>query len=315
MAVGVQDRSEGYNVLLARELRDALAGAPMVAQGPMGSALMGEPCGEGVPAAAWNLEEPEAVERWHRRYIEAGAQVLITNTFQASRPALDRDRIDASVATVNRSAVDCARRAAVDGVEAPFLLGSIGPCGLDWIGDEDETRIRARAAYAEQAQALLEGGVDGLLLETFTTSRHVEPALEAVKEVCCGMPYLVSFAVGRSGDLLGIDVNIEAAVLFAEQQGASAVGINCCPLETASSVASRLVDTARTPTMIRPNAGAPHRDRDGALIWDEDPGALAKQASVWADAGIALIGTCCGYSPRATWAIADALDARIRTAR
>ena len=238
---------------------------------------MSEELAEDVPAAFWNAAEPQTVVRIHQLYEAAGAQVLITNTFQASAPALKRDEIEASVAEVNRRAVDNARAA-----RPQCLLGSMGPCGIDWFAEDSPEFRAARAAYRGQAHDLLNDGVDGILLETFTSIRDVQPALAGVGDAAGGMP------------------------IFAEKHGAAATGVNCCSLSAADQAAPRLVAAAKGPVMVRPNAGDPHVI-DGIPVWSEAPEAFAAACTRWKRAGIALVGSCCGTTAATTAAMAEAL--------
>ncbi len=295
--------SSYYNRFGASELMRRLGEGALLAQGPMGSVLLSEPAASDVPAAFWNLAEPQTVANIHRLYEAAGAQVLITNTFQANGPALERDGICAGVEEVNRAAVDIAR-----GVRPQALLGSIGPSGLDWARHDSPAYRACRAAYREQAHALLAAGVDALLLETFTSIRDADPALAAAVEVADGMPVLMSFAVDGRACLLGDGLSIEGAVVWAEGVGASGVGVNCCSLDAAAEAVPRAVRAARTPVMVRPNAGDPVAGEDGSPVWDEDPEAFAAACTGWVAAGARLVGSCCGATARTTAAMADALD-------
>lgn len=294
--------SSYYNRARAASLIEALEAGTILAQGPMGSILMGELGAEEVPPAFWNLAEPQAVRRIHQLYVAAGAQMLITNTFQASEPALERDAIGPAMAEVNRAAVDNARAA-----HAAIVVGSIGPCGVSWTIEDSPAYRRARAAYRDQARALLVAGVDAILLETFCSVRDLTPALAGVADASCGMPMLVSFSIDDAGTLLGDGLSIEAAVLLAEKSGAAAVGVNCCSIDAATCAVPRMVRAARTPVMVRPNAGDPERDEEGCLRWDEDPGAFAEASRAWREAGARVIGACCGTTPVTTAALADAL--------
>ena len=290
-----------YNRAGAEELLRRLSSETMLVQGPMGSVLMSEELAADVPAAFWNAAEPQTVARIHQLYEAAGAQVLLTNTFQASAPALKRDEIEVSVAEVNRRAVDNARAA-----HPQCLLGSMGPCGIDWFA-EDSPEFRAtRAAYREQAHDLLNDGVDGILLETFTSIRDLQPALAGVGDAADGMPILVSFAVDDEAKLLGDGLTIEGAVIFAEKHGAAATGVNCCSLSAADQAAPRLVAAAKGPVMVRPNAGDPHVI-DGMPFWSEVPEAFAAACTRWKQAGVALVGSCCGTTAATTAAMAEAL--------
>ena len=183
----------------------------LLTQGPMGSVLMSEYDAADIPPAFWNLAEPQTVSRIHRLYVAAGAQVLITNTFQASSYALKQDQITPSVAEVNRGAVDDARQA-----HPQLLLGSMGPIGIEWFAEDSAEYREIRGISREQAYALLNAGVDGLLIETVTSIRNLQPMLAGAQDAADGMPVLVSFVVDDKGDLLGDGLNIEAAVLYAE---------------------------------------------------------------------------------------------------
>lgn len=285
------------------ELRQALGEGPLLAQGPMGTLLMSEPGGEHIPPVAWNLYEPVVVERLHALYAASGADILITNSFQANERALAHDEIYASVREANALSVRLARKAG-----ARFVLGSIGPNGIDWLKRDSPEFRHARAAYREQISALLVEGASGIMLETVTSLRALEPALAAAADIAAGMPTCVSFAVNEQGDLLLDGTPLEAAVLFAEKRGAASVGVNCCSLETADKMVPRLLSSALTPVSVRPNAGDPERDDDGVLVWHEDPEAFVRAARSWIDAGVRLLGACCGTTPLTTCALRDVID-------
>ncbi len=288
------------------ELREVLAaGWPLVVQGPMGTALMQEPGAESIPPACWNLAEPETVTRLHALYAAAGADVLLANTFQANGPALERDGVYASVREVNDAAV----RAALKAARLP-VLGSVGPCGVSWITQDSPEFRAARAAYREQVGALFAAGAAGVLVETVTSVNDLVAALIGAADVAAGMPVLASFAVDEAGNLLGDGLPVETAVLYAEKHGAASVGVNCCSLAAADEAVPRMVEVARTPVSVRPNAGEPHRDDDGALAWNEDPEAFAEAAVRWVRAGAVLVGSCCGTTARTTAAVRVAVDER-----
>lgn len=296
-----QFSDEYYNHTGADELMHRLADGFLLTQGPMGSALMSQYGAGDVPPAFWNIGEPQTVTNLHELYAAAGAQVLITNTFQANETTLKRDGIAPSVAEVNRFAVDDARRA-----NPQCLLGSMGPAGIEWFVTSDKEYSEAREVYRNQAYALLNAGVDALLLETFTSIRDLEPALAGANDVRFDMPLLVSFAVDDEGNLLSDGLNIEAAVVFAEKHGASAVGVNCCSLAASASLVERMCSAATTPVMMRPNAGNP-KQIDGELVWDENSGAFAQACLEWKRLGARVIGSCCGTTAKTTAAMAEAL--------
>lgn len=293
-----------YNRPGAEAFMEHLAAGTLLMQGPMGTMLMSEVGAEDIPPVFWNLGEPQVVRRLHLLYNAAGAQVMLTNTFQASAPALARDGVVPPMAEVNRAAVDCARAA-----QGVFVVGSMGPCGLEWFHEDSAAYRAARAAYRDQAHALLTAGVDALMLETFCSIRDVQPALTGAVDAADGMPVLVSFAINDAGELLGDGLTIEGAVVYAERHGAQAVGVNCCSLEAATAAVPRMKTAARTPIMVRPNAGDPTRQSNGALVWHEDPEQFARACSQWRAAGAHVVGSCCGTTPRTTAALADVLTA------
>lgn len=291
-----------YNRPGAEELLSRLDEGPLLAQGPMGSALMSEWGAADIPPVYWNLAEPQTVANLHRLYKAAGAQVLITNTFQASAPALERDEIEASVEEVNRAAVDIARSA-----HPQLLLGSMGSCGIDWtVRDSPEYRA-ARDAYRNQARALFAAGVDAVLLETFVSIRELQPALDGCMDAADGMPVFASFVVDETCRLMGDGLNIEAAVVYAEKHGCQAVGVNCCSLTAATACVPRMADAARTPVMVRPNAGNPVVDENGVPRWSEDAPSFARACARWVEDGARLVGSCCGTTAMTTAALADVL--------
>lgn len=291
-----------YNRFGAEELTRRLSSETLLAQGPMGSVLLSEYDAADIPPAFWNLAEPQTVSRIHRLYVAAGAQVLITNTFQASSYALKHDQIAPSVAEVNRGAVDDARQA-----HPQLLLGSMGPICIEWFAEDSAEYREIRGIAREQAHALLNAGVDGLLIETVTSIRNLQPMLAGARDAADGVPVLVSFVVDAKGDLLGDGLNIEAAVLYAEKHGANSVGVNCCSLAAANAAVPRMVASATTPVTVRPNAGNPVQTQDGP-VWHEDPEAFARACVEWKRAGAAMVGSCCGTTAVTTAAMADALN-------
>ncbi|WP_270574146.1 homocysteine S-methyltransferase family protein, partial [Candidatus Collinsella stercoripullorum] len=135
--------------------------------------------------------------------------------------------------------------------------------------------------YRDQARELLAAGVSGIMLETFTSTRALAPALEGALDAADGMPVLVSFAIDDAGDLLGDGLNIEAACMFAQERGACSVGVNCCSVEAATAAVPRMVRAVPLPVSVRPNAGYPERADDGAPVWREQPEAFAAACPRW----------------------------------
>ena len=296
------ERRECYDRIAAEALRERLRSDVLLAQGPMGSLLQSECAAADIPPAFWNVAEPQTVARFHNLYAVAGAEVLITNTFQASGPCLQRDDIHQRVGEVNRAAVDCARVRGVD-----FILGSIGPCGIETEIESSPDYALARSAYREQASALLAAGASGVLLETFASVAALMPALAGVFDASAGMPVLASFAVDGAGNLLGDGASIETAVALLEEWDIDAVGANCCSIEAATIALSRMAAETAMPLMVRPHGGVPLVAEDGSPVWDEHPERFANACEGWLELGAHLVGSCCGTTALTTCALAGRL--------
>ncbi len=295
---------EQFDRVGAERLLGLLSQGALLCQGPMGTVLMSQLGAQDIPAAAWNLAEPQEVTRVHQLYAAAGAQVLMTNTFQASEPALERDHVEGGYELICAEAVACAHAAGGRNV-----IGSVGPCGIEWFEDDSSEYRAACAAYRDQVHTLFDAGVQACILETFTSIRDLEPALAGAMDVASGMPVLVSFAVDDEGNLFGDGLNIEAACIWAEKHGASGVGVNCCSLAAATACVPRMCGVARGIVSVRPSAGLPERDEDGMLVWNIDEAAFATASTEWVREGACLVGSCCGTTPLTTAAMAEALDA------
>ena len=178
---------------------------------------------------------------------------------------------------------------------------------IEWFAEDSVEYREIRGIAREQAHALLNAGVDGLLIETVTSIRNLQPTLAGARDAADGMPVLVSFVVDDKGDLLGDGLNIEAAVLYAEKHGANSVGVNCCSLAAANAAVPRMVASATTPVTVRPNVGDPVQTQDGP-VWHENPEAFARACIEWRHAGAAMVGSCCGTTAITTAAMAEALD-------
>lgn len=296
-----------YDRLGASWLMERLGKQVLLMQGPMGTELMRLAGGEDVPAAYWNVADPQEVIRLHSLYRAVGADLMLTNTFQASAPALQRDNVAASMEYVNRCAVDCARRGG-----APCVVGSIGPCGLAWEEPDTPEYRAARAAYREQAHTLFDAGAHAVMLETFTSLHDAEPALVGALDAGCGMPVLMSYAVDDDCNLYGDGAPIEDACVLAAKMGASSVGVNCCSLAAATNAARRISACTPLPISVRPNAGSPQRSKDDELVWPVGADEFAEACAQWVSLGATLVGPCCGGDPLTVCALSGYLEESVR---
>ncbi len=241
---------------------------------------------------ALNLSQPDLVGEVHREYVRAGADVIETNTFGANRLKLDNFALGDSLRDINVAGARIARQAARD---AAYVAGAIGPLGVriePWgrMGVDE-----AEACFREQAAALVEGGVDLFVLETFRDVNEIGAAIAAVRSVC-DLPIVAQMTTEEDGNSLD-GTPPEQFVPALEQRGASVIGVNCSVgpapmLETIERMAR--VTTRRLSA--QPNAGRP-REIEGRNIYLSSPEYLASYARRFVQRGVRLVGGCCGTTP------------------
>ncbi|MDQ2926318.1 MAG: bifunctional homocysteine S-methyltransferase/methylenetetrahydrofolate reductase [Acidobacteriota bacterium] len=259
-----------------------------------------------------NVREPETVREVHQQYLQAGAEVIETNTFGANAFRLERFGLRDKVRDFNLAGARIARQS-VDaigekqGAEA-FVAGAIGPLGvrLEPLGKTgfDE----ARAAFAEQIEALAEGGVDLLTIETMMSIDESEQAILAARQVAPQLPVVVLVTVDEEGNCLdGTSPETAAARLTAA--GADAVGCNCSSgPATVLSVIECMRKATNLPLVAMPNAGMP-RNVEGRNIYLTSPEYMASFARKFVKAGASWVGGCCGTTPNHIRAMRSALRA------
>lgn len=293
-------------------LLDALAERPLLADGAMGTQLMLAGLEQGACGEEWNLTHPDRVLAIQRRYAEAGADCILTNTFGASRIMLNRHSAADKAVAINRAGVEIAR-AAFDG-RAGYVIGDIGPFGglLEPYGEFTEAEVRE--AFVEQAAALVEAGADALIIETQTSLEELLIGLRSAKEV--GAPCVIgsmAYDVTRDGStfrtMMGVDP--ERAAEFMEEHGADIVALNCgtgMDMERARQAVLRYRSVTSLPIMVQPNAGQP-RLVNMKVVYDETPEQMCGGVAPLLEAGARIIGACCGSTPEHIAAFRKAMDA------
>lgn len=267
--------------------------APLVRCGAIGTNLYR---GGAQPVECLNLSAPERVRDLYLRYRDAGARVLVTNTFAANRHALAEHGLEADTTPLNRAGVRLAHEASAGEC---LVWGCVGPLGLGFAG-EDYAEGDLVAIYREQCEAL--SGADALVLETFVDPRESGAALEAARAV--GLP--IVFQIGR---LTGGDARLErmgCLVAAAEGVGAAAIGANC---QHPTEIQRTLGDFARLtdlPLVAAPNAGNAQVER-GHVTFEFAPEQLARVALRLVGLGASVIGGCCGTGPEHTREVTAAL--------
>ncbi|HUU17336.1 MAG TPA: homocysteine S-methyltransferase family protein [Sedimentisphaerales bacterium] len=283
-------------------LRERIKQDIFLLDGAMGTQLIARGIEVGKCNDYLNIESPDVVSDIHRSYFEAGSDAVLTNTFGANKYALGRHRLAEEAAKINSAGARIARKA---GGQDKYVLGDIGPSGdfLEPLGSLKPEDLKE--AFARQAKALLDGGVDGFIIETMTALDEVTIAIEAVKSVGGGVPVLASMSFDRAGDdfktMMG--VGVEAAVAKIVSLGVDAVGFNCgtATLDEYVELAEKFVSAVRVLSAdvivyAEPNAGKPELVEDQA-VYKVSPEDFALAVKKIHSAGVNIIGGCCGTSP------------------
>jgi 5-methyltetrahydrofolate--homocysteine methyltransferase len=292
-------------------LQDAARERPLLGDGAMGTQLMLAGLEQGNCGEAWNLAQPDRVLAIQRRYTEAGADCIITNTFGGSRIMLNRHGEADDVAAINKAGVEIARRA-FDGREG-YVLGDIGPFGglLQPYGDFTEAQVRG--AFEEQAAALVEAGADAIIIETQTSLEELLIGIESAKKagapcIIGSMAYDVTLDGSTFRTMMGIEP--ERAAEFMEENGAHIVALNCgtgMDMVRARTAVERYRNATTLPLMVQPNAGKP-RLVNMKVVYDETPEQMAADMMPLLEAGANVVGSCCGSTPDHTRAFRKVID-------
>jgi methionine synthase I (cobalamin-dependent) len=275
------------------KLEQWLAGGPLITDGAWGTQLQARGLEPGVIPDRWNLEHPERVESVARAYVEAGSEVILTNTFRANAVTLGEAGLAEKVEAINRAGVEISRRAA--GQKA-LVFASMGPTGKMLMMGE-VTAEAVLEAFGAQARALAAGGADALLIETMSDVEEARLAVQAAKAT--GLPVIASFAfdTGKNKDRTMMGVTPETAAHAMKAAGVDAVGANCgAGVESFVAVCARLKAGCGLPVWIKANAGLPQM-RDGQAVYATTAGHFASYYAALVEAGASFIGGCCGTSP------------------
>lgn len=291
------------------DLREMLDEQVLVGDGAMNTLLEERGVGPGSPYTRANLTHPEVVTGIHEEYLRAGSRVIETNTFSANRLKLASYGLEEKVREVNAEGARAARRAVENaargnGGPGALVVGSIGPLGqsLTPIGSVEPED--ARSIFGEQAEALLEGGVDALLLETFTDLQELKLAYEVAQAL--GIPVLAYKSFVEDGERLGDGLPVKVA-REVSGWGADVIGTNCTvgPQRMVGIVEQMSAEIG--PVAAYPTPGLPQLI-DGTVKYNQDADHFAAYGVKLAEAGAHLVGGCCGTSPEHIRALAKALE-------
>ena len=269
-----------------------------VFDGAMGTMLYGRGVFVNVCFDELAIRRPDLVRDIHREYVRAGAEVIETNTFGANQFKLAHYGLGDETERINTAAARIAKEAA--GTHAA-VVGAIGPLGVRLEPFGELSLADARAAFGRQARGLVEGGVDGFILETFADLNEIRAALEAVRGVS-DLPIIAQMTVGEDGlTAYGTAPETFGPALVAA--GADVVGVNCSVgPQTILEVVERLAAVVQVPVSAQPNAGLPREVAD-RKIYMASPEYVAEYARRMVEAGARFVGGCCGTTPDHTKAM------------
>jgi 5-methyltetrahydrofolate--homocysteine methyltransferase len=293
-------------------LQETILERPLLGDGAMGTQLMLSGLEQGNCGELWNLTHPERVLAIQRRYVEAGSDCLLTNTFGGSRIMLTRHGHADECVALNQAAVRIAREAFGD--RSGRVIGDIGPFGglLQPFGEFTEAQVRA--AFEEQASALVSAGADAIIIETQTSLEELGLGIAAAKAagapcIIGSMAYDVTLDGTTFRTMMGIDP--ERAAEFMEDHGANIVALNCgtrMDMQRALTAVERYRAVTPLPVMVQPNAGQP-RLVNMKVVYDETPEQMVEGLPALLKAGANIVGACCGSSPEHIRAFRKVMDA------
>jgi methionine synthase I (cobalamin-dependent)/5,10-methylenetetrahydrofolate reductase len=287
-----------------QDFNERLKDSILIADGAMGS-LLYESVGSVRCFDELNLTEPEAVFRVHQAYIEAGAQIIETNTFGANRFKLEPLGLGEEVQRLNSRGVKIAREARESAAREVMIAGSIGPLGIGVQARHPEPE-QILAVFHEQALALEERGVDLFILETFSYIEELLLAIDAIRSFS-GLPIVAQLTYSEEGTTYG-DVNPAVAAGLLKDKNVQVIGANCTlGPQSLLPILQQLTSVADIRVSGMPNTGFPKREGDRIVYPKSSPEYFASFAREAAEAGVRILGGCCGTTPAHIRAMADAV--------
>lgn len=281
---------------------------PLLSDGAMGTMLHQQGVRFDECFDALNLNRPEMVLNIHRAYLAAGAQIIQSNTFGANRYKLAGHGLESQVAAINRAGMELARRAAAEVAPRPvYVAGDVGPLGVRLAPFGRVQPEQARRAFIEQIEALVEGGADLLILETFSDVAELCEAIAAARQVC-DLPLVASMTFTRDDRTLLGDAPAAAARRLAAC-GADVIGVNCSagPAQAWRILREMVQAVPGARFSAMPNAGWPEQV-GGRILYPANPQYFGDYALAFCESGARLIGGCCGTTPEHIAAMRRALD-------
>ena len=293
-------------------LLERLSMETILADGAMGTMLHARGIGFEKCFDELNLANPPAVAEIHRAYIEAGAQLIISNTFGANRFKLAKHGLEDHVVQINRAGVDLAKRVVAASFRDVLVAGDVGPLGVRIAPFGRVQPEQARAAFAEQIKALAEAGADLIVIETFSDLYEIREAIKAARE-SCDLPVVASVTFTRDDrTVLGDDPTKVAQTL--KDEGVDVIGVNCSggPAQLSRILKQMCQAVSDAKFWVKPNAGWPEQV-GGRIMYPADPEYFGEYALSFREMGARIVGGCCGTTPQHIAAMRKALDTAPRT--
>lgn len=286
----------------------------ILADGAMGTMLFAAGLEHGDPPEMWNLQHPERVAAVHRGYLQAGAQLLLTNTFGGNSYRLELHGLQERVAELNRAAVSLLRSEINTHGSPALIAGDIGPSGQVLQPYGDLSYQDAVQAFFAQATALIEGGVDLIWIETMSDLEEMRAAVEGVRLISRTTPIITTMTFDTRGRTM-MGVTPEQAVTSLPSLGAVAIGGNCGngPEEVIAVIEKMHAASPETLLVAKANAGIPTLV-NRKPVYRATPESMAEYAQQVYQAGARIIGACCGSTPDHIRAIAQALETKRQAA-
>jgi len=282
-----------------KDFLSSLSSQVLVCDGAMGTMLVSKGLPPGGCPEEWNITHPEVVMTIHKAYIDAGCDIIETNTFGANATKLAHYSLEKEAYHLNKTAVKLARQSAGDKV---FVASSIGPIGelLEPFGILKKEK--AYDIFNEMVMAQIEGGVDVIIIETMTDIEEAKIALMAAKK--SGVPVICTLTFDRGGRTM-MGVKPDNAVRVLEDEGADVVGANCgTGPEDMLGVVEIMRKAVHLPLIAQPNAGIP-RLEGLKTVYDVLPEVIGEYTARFIEIGVSIVGGCCGTTPAHIKRIAD----------
>lgn len=284
----------------------------LLADGAVGTNLFAVGLQTGDAPELWNVDHPDRINNLHQSFIDAGSDIILTNTFGGTRYRLKLHKAEDRVQELNVAAAKIAKQAANSANKTVLVAGSMGPTGEILAPNGPVSIEEAAASFKEQAEALKEGGADILWIETISSAEEIEAAVLGASDV--GLPIVYTVSIDTNGrTMMGLTASDTVSMKDNLKSSVSAVGTNCGV--GASEVVAAILnfrtatgsDDEQIALVAKANCGIPEYV-DGKVVYNGTPELMAQYAGLSIDAGANIIGGCCGTTPEHVKAMRGAID-------